>query len=132
MNSQRNIVEVNDRLRSRIRNFGHAIGERFEPLSANLIFVRVPLKAVKINNSPRCAAFTVRRCKKYRISYKNSPPNIEHGWPYRKSNSTFLDFAIKLSKTFQLPSSQFNTKLFFFVFLPPTAIIYSVLTHYEI
>ena len=45
---------------------------------------------MKINNSPRFTAFTAKRCKKYavkiffftafhRISYENSPPNLDPG-----------------------------------------------------
>ena len=56
--------------------------------------------AVKKNNSPRFTAFTAKRCTKYavkiifffttfhRISYENSPPNLDPGCVYTKSDAS--------------------------------------------
>ena len=58
-----------------------------------ILFCKNTENAVKINNSPRVTAFTAKRCEKYavkiifftafhRISYENSPPNLDPGTQY--------------------------------------------------
>ena len=49
-------------------SFRHARGrESFESVYGSFFFVRVPLNAVKINNSPRFTSFAYKRSKKYAV-----------------------------------------------------------------
>ena len=51
--------DLSDRFRSGIRSCRHAGGDRFKPVLGSFFFVRIPLNAVKLNNSPRFTAYTI-------------------------------------------------------------------------
>ena len=118
-----NIIEVRDAQRRGIRRCSHAVSEQFQPLSGSLVFVRIPLNAVKINNSPLFTAFTAKRCKKYaakiNVFHRISPHFL------RKLNTKpgpgYLYNLIELKQIFRqrfapitfefLPSEKFSTTL---------------------
>ena len=53
--------------------------ERFEPVHENFFFVRIPLNAVKIINSPQFTAFTAKSCNKYAVKiiyFHSISPNL--------------------------------------------------------
>ena len=93
----RNFKDVSESWRSGLSSGRHAGGQRFEHVCGRFFFVRI-LRTRWKNNSPRFTAFTAKRCKNYavkifflftafpRISYENSPPNLDPGFKNLRKN----------------------------------------------
>ena len=87
----RNCEDVSDSWCSGLSSWTNAGGPRFQQEWGRIFFCKNAENVVKINNSPRFTAFTAKRCKKYavkiiffftafhRISYENSPPDLDPG-----------------------------------------------------